>query len=86
MQSHWVVGLLAASLAIPVASAKEGAPRLKYRSKGAPCACASGIGEAEISKAMARLERLQEPGPAAPDDKRLFTEQPPRRETDDSRK
>lgn len=46
-------------------------PRLKYRSKGSPCACASGMSEADISRARAGLDRLQsaEPQPGRGDTK-----------------
>ncbi len=86
MQSLWIVGLAVISLTVSSASAGEQSPRLKYRSKGAPCACASGLGEAEISKAMAKLDALRESEPEGPADSKHFTEQQPRRETDESRK
>ncbi|MDO9226065.1 MAG: hypothetical protein Q8M09_17595 [Pseudomonadota bacterium] len=86
MQSLWIVGLTIITLTAPSVSASDQSPRLKYRSKGAPCACASGLGEAEISKAMSRLDALRESGPAAPPDSKHFTEQQPRRETDENRK
>ena len=86
MQSPWIVVLAVIALTVPAVSAGEASPRLKYRSKGSPCACASGLGEAEISKAMSRLDTLRESDRDAPADSNHFTEQQPRRETDESRK
>lgn len=86
MQSLWIVGLAVIILTVSSVSAGEQSPRLKYRSKGAPCACASGLGEAEISKAMSQLDTLRESGPDTSADSKHITEQQPRRETDESRK
>lgn len=66
---HWLCMVFGVALAVgqaPIAAAGD-SPRLKYRSKGSPCACASGMSEADISRAMAGLDRLQsaepQPGP-----------------------
>lgn len=80
-------GLVMLALTVSVAgAAEEVAPRLKYRSKGPVCSCSSGLGEAEISRAMKGLDRLQsaEPGDRAGTTK--GSEQQTRRETDEERK
>ena len=66
-------------LAAASASAAEASqPRLKFRGKGPVCGCASGLSEADISKAMAarfaglegaRLDTL-DPRPATRDEQR----------------
>lgn len=80
-----VAGLVGLVLAVPVASAGD-PPRLKYRAKGSVCSCASGLGEAEISRAMAGLDRLG--GGAGPEQRSgeaKDSEQQQRREADEKR-
>ncbi len=80
------IGVIAAAFlatSMPVWSSEKG-PRLKYRSKGSTCACSSGLGEAEISKAMAKLDRLQDPGEEARPNTANIDTQPPRRTADET--
>lgn len=67
LQGACIVFGVALALGQAPTYAASDAPRLKYRSKGSPCACASGMSEADISRAMAGLDRLQsaepQPGP-----------------------
>ncbi len=58
--------LLAASLAAGQVMSADAPPRLKYRAKGAVCACSSGLSEADISRALSGLDRLQNPQDATP--------------------
>lgn len=59
--NKWLCGVLGGCLVLAQAPAFAASdpPRLKYRSKGSPCACESGMSEADISRAMAGLDRLQ---------------------------
>jgi len=70
MQSTGMATVVTLALALAVASASVAAqeqPRLKFRGKGPVCSCASGMSEADISRAMearfaksegARLDQL----------------------------
>lgn len=69
-------------VAMAWASAADASSRLKYRSKSGICACASGMSEADISRAMAGLDRLDKPQDASPAASDNRTEQPTRREDD----
>lgn len=52
---------LAATVAATSVAAAEGQPRLKYRSKGLTCTCATGMSEADIRKAWdARFPQSQD--------------------------
>ena len=86
MHVRQIAVTMAVILAVTVASADDKPPRLKYRSKGPPCSCSSGLSEAEISKAMSKLDRLQDPRPDAPAGMRQLNEQQPRREADEAQK
>lgn len=48
-----VVGVLFSSM--PEAGAENVGSKLKFRSSGSVCSCESGMSEAEISRAMARM-------------------------------
>jgi hypothetical protein len=69
-------------LAMLPASAAETSPRLKYRAKHGVCACSSGMSEADISRAMAGLDRLEQSQDAGIQASDHRTEQPMRREDD----
>lgn len=81
-----VGGLVVAMLAVSWSSAAEPSPRLKYRNKGSVCSCSSGLGEAEISRARAGLDRLQSAEPANRDGASKGSEQQTRREADEDGK
>ncbi len=83
-QRHSCITLptIGAIVAMVVVSAADASPRLKYRSKHGICACASGMSEADISRAMTGLDRLDKPQDANPAASENRTEQPTRREDD----
>lgn len=82
-----LVGMVAGlALAGSGAWAEDTPPRLKYRAKGPVCSCESGMGEAEIARARAGLDRLQAAEPGEPAGMAKGSEQQHRREADEERK
>jgi hypothetical protein len=59
LQSRIIVCGLGLTLAVSTAWSADKPSRLKYRAKGPVCGCSSGLSEADISRAMAGLDRLQ---------------------------
>lgn len=59
-------------------------PRLKYRAKGSVCSCDSGMSEADISRAMARLDRLQDADPKAGEGTTKYSDSQTRREANEA--
>jgi len=86
MQLRLLAVLIAANLGVTAALADDKPSRLKYRSKGPPCACSSGLSEAEISKAMSKLENLRDSELDAPAELKQLNAQQPRREADEAQK
>jgi hypothetical protein len=82
------LALLLLSLAVMQAYAEEGSHRLKFRGKGPVCACSSGLGEAQIERAMKKLklDQIQEPQANTRSTTAEDNVQNARRQTDDERK
>ncbi len=66
----WVMALTLALTTASVGAAGPDQPRLKFRAKGPVCSCASGMSEADISKAWeARFAQTRDDRPEASDDR-----------------
>jgi hypothetical protein len=87
MRSTGVVTVMALALmlaATTVAAAEPDKPRLKFRSKALTCTCATGLSEAEISKAWEARFRQSEDAPLDNLDGRPATRDEQRRRVDEA--
>lgn len=82
MQSRIIVCGFGLALAATSAWSADKPSRLKYRAKGPVCGCSSGMSEADISRAMAGLDKLQPEASDKATNTDSSTNQPSRREED----
>ncbi len=84
LQSRMIACGIGLALAAPAVWSAEAdkPPRLKFRGKGPVCGCSSGMSEADISRAMAGLDKLQPETSTKPTHTDNSSNQPSRREDD----
>jgi hypothetical protein len=82
LQSRMIACCIGLLLAAPAAESADKPPRLKFRGKGPVCGCSSGMSEADISRAMAGLDKLQPETADTPKNSESSSNQPSRREED----